>query len=163
MLAKSGEITAPCGVPSSPGRTSPSSITPTFSHLRIRRTTRRSPMRCSTKRIKCSWSTASKKPAMSASRIQFTAVRSIATVKAQCIVLAAPRPETVAEAEEIFLVDSVQQFDRRPLDDLVFQRRDAERPLPPVRLGDITAPRWLRPVAAAVDAGVQVRQLGLQT
>src|SRR5208282_5333442 len=55
---------------------------PTFSHLRIRRTTRRSPMRCSTKRMRCSWSTVSKKPAMSASRIQFTAVRSIATARA---------------------------------------------------------------------------------
>ena len=37
-----------------------SSITPAFSHLRIKRITRRSPTRCSTKRINHSWSTASK-------------------------------------------------------------------------------------------------------
>src|SRR5208282_2278697 len=81
----------------------------------------------------------------------------------QRIVLTATRPETVAEAEEIFLVDGIQHFDRRPLDDLVLQRRDAERPLPPVRLGSVVAARWLRPVAAALDAAVQVRQLGCQT
>src|SRR6516165_4001150 len=46
---------------------------------------------------------------------------------------------------------------------IFLQRRDAERPLLPVRLGNITATRWLRPIAAAVDAGVQVRQLGCQT
>src|SRR5216683_767047 len=164
MLARSGEITAPCGVPTSPGRTSPSSITPAFSHLRIRRTTRRSPMRCSTKRIRCSWSTVSKKPAMSASRMKFTAVRSSATARASsasCWLRPARKPwfdrlTMRAEAEEDLLVDGVQQFDRRPLDDLILQRRDAERPLPPVRLGNVATARWSRPVAATVDAGVQV-------
>jgi hypothetical protein len=50
-----GVVTASCGVPfSTVGRTSPS-ITPAFSHLRIRRSTRRSPIRCSTNRIIQSW------------------------------------------------------------------------------------------------------------
>jgi hypothetical protein len=39
------------GVPASADTSSPSSITPAFSHLRTRRFIRRSPMRCSTKRI----------------------------------------------------------------------------------------------------------------
>jgi hypothetical protein len=81
----------------------------------------------------------------------------------QRIVLAASRPETVAEAAEVLLVAGVQRFDRRPLDDLVLQRRDAERPLPPVRLGYVVTARWLRPVAAALDAGVQVLKPGFQT
>src|SRR5260370_3815778 len=67
MFASRGEATLPCGVPVSVWLTSPSSITPAFSHLRIRRMTRRSPTRCSTKRINHSWLTASKNPAMSAS------------------------------------------------------------------------------------------------
>src|SRR5437773_9085636 len=43
MFASRGEATPPCGVPVSVWVTSPSSITPAFSHLRIRRMTRRSP------------------------------------------------------------------------------------------------------------------------
>src|SRR5208282_3975955 len=82
MSASSGEITAPCGVPTVAGVTSPSSITPTFSHLRIKRTMRRSPIRCSTKRISHSWLTVSKKLRMSASSIQSTRVRVIPTASA---------------------------------------------------------------------------------
>src|SRR6516225_7869867 len=51
MLARSGEITAPCPVPSSLTATIPSSRTPALSHLRIRRVMRRLPIRCSTNRI----------------------------------------------------------------------------------------------------------------
>jgi len=69
MFAGKGEATPPCGVPTSGRVTSPSSITPAFSHLRIKRIMRRSPTRCSTKRINHSWSTASKNPAISASNM----------------------------------------------------------------------------------------------
>src|SRR4030081_1207237 len=69
-------------VPVSVWLTSPSSITPAFSHLRIRRMTRRSPTRCSTKRINHSWLTASKNPAMSASNTQFPLVLPIPTASA---------------------------------------------------------------------------------
>src|ERR1700741_111419 len=47
---------------------------------------------------------------------------------------AAPRPEPVRDAEEVFLVDRVQQRDHRPLDDLVLQGGDRERSLSAVRL-----------------------------
>ncbi len=55
--------------------------------------------------------------------------------RVQRIVLAAPRPEPIREPEEVCLVDRVQHLDNGPLDNLVLQRRDAERPHPPVRLG----------------------------
>jgi len=63
----------------------------------------------------------------------------------QRIVLAAPRPEAVAEPQEVCFPDCVQHLDHRALDDLILQCRDAERPLPPVRLGDGHPPRRQRP------------------
>src|SRR6516164_8008251 len=127
MLARSGEITAPCPVPLSLTATIPSSRTPALSHLRIRRMMRRSPIRCSTNRMSHSWLTVSKNDRMSASSIQL-------------VVRAAPRPESVREPEEVFLVDRVQQRDHRPLDDLVLKGRDRERALPAIRLGDVDPP-----------------------
>ncbi len=55
-----GVITAPCGVPTVVAVVTPSSITPALSHRRIKRRRRRSPMRCSRKRISHSWLTVSK-------------------------------------------------------------------------------------------------------
>ena len=52
----------------------------------------------------------------------------------QRIMLATPGPEPVAEPQEVFLPDRVQHFHQRPLDDLVLQRCDAQRPLSSVRL-----------------------------
>jgi len=43
----------------------------------------------------------------------------------QRIVLAAPRPEPVGEAEKVFLINLVEDGNRGLLDDLVFQRRDS--------------------------------------
>src|SRR3979411_1611016 len=51
MLARRGEITAPCPVPLSLTATIPSSRMPAFSHFWIRRMMRLSPIRCSTKRM----------------------------------------------------------------------------------------------------------------
>jgi hypothetical protein len=56
-----GLMTAPCGVPSSVSIMHPSSSTPAVSHLAISRMIRRSPIRCSTKRISHSRLTLSKK------------------------------------------------------------------------------------------------------
>ncbi len=74
----------------------------------------------------------------------------------QRIMRAAPRPEPVGETEEVHLVDRVQHLDDGPLDDLVLQRGDTERPKPPVRLRDVqlyeTASPGTRP-CAAVRAG----------
>ena len=57
--------------------------------------------------------------------------------RVQRVVLRAPGTEPVGEAEEVRLVDSVQHLHERALDDLVLQRRDAERPLPAVGLRDV--------------------------
>src|SRR5215472_1294728 len=51
MLASNGEITESCPVPFSLTETTPSSRTPALSHFWIRRMMRRSPIRCSKKRI----------------------------------------------------------------------------------------------------------------
>src|SRR6267378_3980134 len=58
----------------------------------------------------------------------------------QCIqrlMLAAPWSESVRKTEKIGFIDGIQHLDRRTLDNLVFQRRDSERSLPPVGLRDV--------------------------
>jgi hypothetical protein len=78
------------------------------------------------------------------------------------MVLAAPRPEGVGEAEEVRLVDGVQHLHHRALDDLVLQRGDAERSLPAVGLGDVLSPGRLCPVGAPLYASMQIREVGLE-
>jgi len=58
----------------------------------------------------------------------------------QRIMRAAPRPEPVRESQEVRLVDGVEHPGDGPLENLVLQRRDAERPQPPVRLRDVRPP-----------------------
>src|SRR6516164_5384950 len=135
MFASSGEATPPCGVPTSGRVTSPPSITPAFSHLRIKRITRRSPTRCSTKRI--NHSTASKNPAVGVQYPVHPRVADPDRERVQCIMRTASGPEPVREPEEIFLVDRVQHLDHRTLNDLVLQCCDAERALPAVRFWDV--------------------------
>jgi hypothetical protein len=80
----------------------------------------------------------------------------------ECIVRPAARPETVAEPEEVFLVDGIQHRCRRPLDDLVLQRCDRERALPPVRLGNVYAPGRQCPVCPSMDPSMQVLKIALE-
>ena len=75
---------------------------------------------------------------------------------------AAPRPEPVREPEEVFLVDRAQHCGRRPLDDLVLERRDRERSLPPIRLGYVDPPGGLRPVRSPMQPRVQVLEIALE-
>src|SRR2546425_858113 len=64
----------------------------------------------------------------------------------------APRPEPVREPEKVDLIDRVQNRDDGALDELVFQRGNPERPLPPVRLRDVRSPD--RPgVRSAIRSG----------
>jgi hypothetical protein len=53
---------------------------------------------------------------------------------------AASWPEPIRDAEEVFLVDRIQQRDHRSLDNFVLQRGDRERALLTVRLGYVYAP-----------------------
>src|ERR1035437_2468080 len=58
----------------------------------------------------------------------------------QCVVGAPPRPESVTETPEILLVYGVGDRHHCLLYDFVFQRRDADRPLPTVRFLQINPP-----------------------
>src|SRR6266540_2148740 len=74
----------------------------------------------------------------------------------------ASRPKPVGEAPEVHLVDGIEHLHDGPLDDLVFQRGNTERPLPPVRLRDVRAPARFRPVAPCLHPRVQVLKTLLQ-
>jgi hypothetical protein len=76
--------------------------------------------------------------------------------RVQRIVLSPSGPEPVREAEEVSLVDGVQNLHQRALDDLVFQRRDAQWPLPPIGIRNEHAARRLCAVRAPVHAAVQI-------
>ena len=82
--------------------------------------------------------------------------------RVQRVVLAASRPEAVAEPQKVCFPDRVQHLDHRALDDLVLQRGNAERPLPSVRLGDIHPPRRQRPIGAAVNAVLEILEPRLE-
>src|SRR5512133_3747298 len=132
MFAKSGLMTAPCGVPSSVAIRCPSSSTPAVSHLAINRIIRRSPIRCSTKRTS-----------------QFLVEKGLNVAveypvdpplpdpereRIKRLMLVTLRSETVAEAQELRLIDRRQDCHHRSLDDLVLNCSDAERPLSAIRL-----------------------------
>ena len=57
--------------------------------------------------------------------------------RVQRVVLSPSRPEPVGEADEVRLVDRIENLHHRALDDLVLQRRDPQRPLPAVRFRDV--------------------------
>jgi hypothetical protein len=78
------------------------------------------------------------------------------------IMLAALRPEAVRETQEVFLVDGAKHRYDCALENLVLHGGDAQRPLPPVRLGYVLAPTGLRPVRAPVDSRVQILEIALQ-
>jgi hypothetical protein len=78
------------------------------------------------------------------------------------IVLAALRTEPITEAEEIALVNLIQYGDHRALHDFVFQRRNAERPLAAIRLGNVLPADRLRSVRLAVDPAMEVVETLLQ-
>ena len=67
------------------------------------------------------------------------------------------------EAEKVLFVDGIEHLDDGPLDQLVFQRGDAERPLPPVRLRDVCPTNRTRSERAPLKAGRQVLEVGLQS
>src|SRR6266478_3931766 len=82
--------------------------------------------------------------------------------RVQRLMLASPRPEPIRESKKIRFVDSVQHFDRRALDDFVFQRRNSERPLPPIGLGDVHPTYWLRSVRSSLQPMGEVLEIVLE-
>src|SRR3954452_18302058 len=75
---------------------------------------------------------------------------------------AAPRPEAVAEPQEVGLIDGSQHLGHRPLDNLVLQGGDAERAAAAIWFRDIRAAYRLGPVLPAVNPLMPLPEIGLQ-
>src|SRR5438094_7928848 len=82
--------------------------------------------------------------------------------RVQRLMLASPWPEPVRKSKKVGFVDSVQHLDRRTLDDFVFQRRDSERSLPPVGLGDKHSTHRLRSVRSSLQPFGKILEVSLQ-
>jgi hypothetical protein len=74
----------------------------------------------------------------------------------QRIVLAAPRPESVGEPEEVFLVDCFEDRRDSLLDDFVLQAQNAQRSFRAISLRDVGPSGRTRSVTAPVHLVVQV-------
>src|SRR5258706_15726787 len=68
------------------------------------------------------------------------------------VVLRPSRSIPVRKPDEFRLQDRLQHHPRRLLDDLVFQRWDAERARFPVTFRDVHAPHRLRMITATMDS-----------
>ena len=69
---------------------------------------------------------------------------------------AAPWSEPVGESQKVLFIDLVEDRHHGLLNNLVLQRRDPQRPLPPVGFRNVDSPRRLCPVCAPVDPAVQI-------
>ena len=81
----------------------------------------------------------------------------------QRFMLVALWPEPIREAEEVGFVNRVEHFHRRSLNKLVFERRDAERSLPPIRLRNVYPTHRLRPVRSALQSMGEVLEICLKS
>src|SRR5205807_240602 len=79
----------------------------------------------------------------------------------QRIVLASPRSESVREFGKVLFVDRVHHLHRRPLDNLVLQRRYAERSHPPVAFRNEPSPYWLGPIRSSLQSMGEVLEIFL--
>src|SRR5206468_7855764 len=68
------------------------------------------------------------------------------TERIECVMRLAPWPKSMGKAEEVHLVDAVQDHHEGTLDQLVLERGDPEWPLASVRFRDIHPPDRLRSV-----------------
>src|SRR5687767_619609 len=75
---------------------------------------------------------------------------------------AARGSEAVRETKKVLFVDGVQHLDDGAMDDLIFQRGNTERPLPPVRLRDVGPPNRACSERAPLHPGGQVVEMMLQ-
>src|SRR5439155_9737779 len=125
------------------------------------RTMRRSATRCSINFTNHPWSRVSKKAWMSASSTQHFLRADRRRERIQRVVLTAPRTEAVREPEKVRFVDGVEHLGDGALDNLIFQRGNAERPLPPVRLRDVRSPNRLCSIRAPLQPLGEVAEIGL--
>ena len=74
----------------------------------------------------------------------------------QRIVLAAPRPESIGEPEEVFLIDCFENRRDRLLDDFVLQAQNAQGPFRAISLRNVGTSGRTRSMTASVHLVVQV-------
>jgi hypothetical protein len=72
------------------------------------------------------------------------------------------RPESIGEAQEVFLVDRTEYLRHCPLDHFVLYGSDPQRPEPAVGFRNVSASRGLRSVCAPVQLVMQFREALLQ-
>src|SRR5262252_9344142 len=80
----------------------------------------------------------------------------------QRLVLVALWSETVAEAQELRLIDRRQNCHHRSLDNLVLYGSDAERPLSAIRLRYVLPARRQRSIRSCMDASMQAQEVCLK-
>ena len=76
--------------------------------------------------------------------------------RVQRLVWTAPRAKPIRESPKVHLIDLVEDSDYRVLDDLIFQRRDAQRPLPAIGFRDIDSARRLSPICSTMHAAMEI-------
>src|SRR3984957_11859314 len=79
------------------------------------------------------------------------------------LMLAASRTKSIREAEEVLLIDMVEDGDHCALDGLVLQCGDPERTFPSVAFLDVDPSRCKRPIRTAMQPTVQIGKPTLQT
>src|SRR5208282_1833135 len=153
MFASNGDALPPCGEPASTNVRVPFSSTPAFSHFWMSRTTRRSAIRCWRNRTSHSCDSRSKKAAhVQVQHPVHTSLVESTEQGVQRFMLVALWPKPIREAEEVSFVNRVEHFHRRSLNKLVFERRDAERSLPPIRLRNVYPTHRLGSVRSALQS-----------
>ena len=75
---------------------------------------------------------------------------------------AASGPEAVRAVQKVLLVDRLQHLAHGVLDQLVLERRDANRPRLPLRFGDVDTSDRLMAVPLRLQPPVQVLEVRLQ-
>src|ERR1700685_2098450 len=85
------------------------------------------------------------------------------TERVQRLMRAAPRPETIRKAFEVHLINFIEDGHHGLLNNLVLQRRDTQRTLPPVSLRYIDSPRSSRPVRSTMYPVVQIGEPTFQS
>ncbi len=74
----------------------------------------------------------------------------------QRLMLAAPRPKSIREAEKVLLVNLVEDGNHGLLDDLVLQGRDPQWTLSSICFRYVHSSRWLRSISSTMNPAVQI-------
>src|SRR6266705_2104655 len=164
MLASTGEITPPCGVPVCGWITFPSSSSiPARSHLRIRFSIAPSAILCTSIRSSHSHWMLSKNPLMSASTTKWCPPNCNSWLRALIASCAlTPGLVAIAARQKIHLVYRQQDLRHCHLQQLVLQHRNAQRAQFPVALGDVFASHQPRSICLALQPPLQVCEVAFQ-